>query len=446
MVADLLTGSDAGELLATAVSASGGELDRWCRDQVHLRANGTTVAFRAWVRWRDGPREETFVARAGAGLPETPGVLRLTDGAAEVAVWRLSDDPWLPGVASALDPAALAELLRSSGVRAVDVRTRLRSYRPGRRAVVEVRAEGVRFVVKVLRPDRVESLHRRHALLADAGVPVPRSLGWSTDGLLLMTWLPGETLRRQIRRGGPTALGGRDLVDLLDRLPAAATRLPRRPSWSEQAHHYAEVVSAALPAAAGRARELTGRIAAGLRACSSGPTQPVHGDLYEAQVLVDGDTISGLLDVDTLGPGHRSDDLACAAAHLSVLAQVWPHRAALLAELQARWLSDFDRACDPYDLRVRAAGVALSLATGPYRVQDPDWPATTVRRLDLVEAWLDDADRLAGASVRTPERTRARAHHPMSELSSRSRSGLTGPAKSGCSDGKPAVPGEGAPS
>ena len=69
------------------------------------------------------------------------------------------------------------------------------------------------------------------------------------------------------------------------------------------------------------------------------------------------------------------------------------HRATTSA-LGTRWLTDFDRRVDPRELRTRVAGVVVSLATGPHRVQQADWQDATRARLDLAEAWLDSADRL----------------------------------------------------
>ena len=44
----------------------------------------------------------------------------------------------------------------------------------------------------------------------------------------------------------------------------------------------------------------------------------VHGDLYENQVLVDGESL-GLIDLDDLGPGDPLLDAANFSAHLLVL-------------------------------------------------------------------------------------------------------------------------------
>ena len=41
---------------------------------------------------------------------------------------------------------------------------------------------------------------------------------------------------------------------------------------------------------------------------------------------------------------------------------------------------------DPVELRLRSAAVAVSLATGPYRGQEPAWPRETRTILDVAEA------------------------------------------------------------
>ncbi len=167
--------------------------------------------------------------------------------------------------------------------------------------------------------------------------------------------------------------------------------LPCRRSWTDAVDHYAKVVASALPAEAERCQDLAARVTsltAGVPA-----DRPTHGDLYETQLLLDGDRVSGLLDVDTAGPGRRADDLACLLAHVSVLAQMEPAHRATSHALGAQWLAAFERSVDPEDLRARVAGVVLSLATGPHRVQQADWQDATRARLDLAERWLGSAER-----------------------------------------------------
>jgi len=389
---ELLTGPEAADLLQAAVGAAGGELVSWTARQVdHRPASSTTVSYRASVRWGDGTRTETLAARAGTRRsPDAPGVVRVGDGDREVAVWRFPLDPELPGLTAACDPVALTVLLRSFGIEPGDLELRTLSYRPGRRAVIRVTTEAGGLVIKAVRPSKIADLHARHRLLAAAGLPVPASLGWTDDGLLVMPLLPGTSLRERLHAGVTELPSGEQVLALLDLLPPEAAELPRRQAWSEHAAHYAAVIGAALPTERERAAQIADAVLAVVRD-GSGGREPTHGDLYETQLLVHDRAITGLLDVDTVGPGLRADDLACALAHLSVLTLMWSGQAPVVRRLGARWLTSFDRGLDPYDLRHRVAGVLLSLATGPHRVQASGWQIATVRRLDLVEQWLASA-------------------------------------------------------
>ena len=80
----------------------------------------------------------------------------------------------------------------------------------------------------------------------------------------------------------------------------------------------------------GRQPRITG-ISAGIEsmvaALDPGPVVPVHGDFYEGNLLTADGRITGVLDVDGLGPGHRVDDLACFLGHLAVLARLSPESA-----------------------------------------------------------------------------------------------------------------------
>lgn len=397
---ETLTGPDAGGFLEAALATAGGRLLTWRASQVdHRPGRSTTVAYTARVAWADREQDELLGASTGIVTDrDRPGVLVLSDGAAEVAVWRVPLDPGLPAMPTATDPAALRAVLGEAGVDVPDVSdiaVVTRSYRPRRRAVVEVRTPWVRLFVKVVPPERAPELHRRHRLLMEAGIPVPRSLGWREDGLVLLQALPGAGLRGRLRRDGAAALDPADLTGLLDSLPAELAELPRRTSWSEGAEHYAGVVAAALPSEAGRARGLASAVAAGL-AGTGEPVVPVHGDFYEAQFLVQDGRLTGVLDVDSAGPGHRADDLGCLLAHAEVLAQIHPEDAERLRAAVVAWTKAFERdpRTDPRSLRLRTAGVLLSLATGPHRVQQPGWSAATSARLDLVERWVEAAERL----------------------------------------------------
>jgi aminoglycoside phosphotransferase len=393
----LLTGPEAGALLTAAVTGSGGTVQAWATTSVaHQAGAPTTVVFRATVRWPGGTTEETLVARAGPGLEAepSPGVVVLEDGVDRVHLWRFPSDPALPGLATALDPTLLAGVLAGFGVPGLGgphavVRPRVRTYRPCRRAVVEVMtADGTGLYVRVLRPAVVQAQHERHALLLEAGVPVPRPYGWSPEGLLAIEALPGPTLREHLRTGRP-APSGAALLDLLELLPAEAMALPHRRSWADEARHYAGVVAAPLPEEAARAAELAEAIASGLAGLE--PDAATHGDFHDDQIVMDGDRIRGLLDVDTAGPGRRADDLATLLAHqeASILGgAAQPQR---LHEQIVQWQAAAEERLDPRELRLRVAGVLLSLATGPFRIQQQGWQAATSLHLEAVGRWVQAA-------------------------------------------------------
>ncbi len=81
-----------------------------------------------------------------------------------------------------------------------------------------------------------------------------------------------------------------------------------------------------------------------------------HGDFHEAQLLVSGGRLRGVLDIDTHGRGRPGDDPATMLGHLSVLEHSSPQPgrvAAYRKALHQRW----DGLVDPADLRLRSAAV-----------------------------------------------------------------------------------------
>jgi aminoglycoside phosphotransferase len=242
--------------------------------------------------------------------------------------------------------------------------------------------------------------------------------------LLVLQALPGTTLRDVIRTGGDRVPSAGSILAMLDRLPPGIATGRRRRSWLDRVEHYAAVVATITPVHATRVTELAKAIRA---EAGVGPTVAVHGDLYESQLLVSDGVLTGVLDIDGAGPGDRLDDLACLLGHLSVLATVDLRRAPLINRIGADYLGTFERSVDPADLRYRTAAVVVSLIAGPHRVQDPHWPATTARLIDLAERWLASARRVARHREKTliagssPSHGR-RPHSSNQPLSTRSTS------------------------
>ncbi|GAA3866706.1 phosphotransferase [Tessaracoccus defluvii] len=383
--ARLLTGPDVEPLLRAAVEHQGGELLTWSLDHVDAAPEqSTTATYTAQVRWPHGERAELLgvSARSGelTGSDERADIF--DDGSRRVAVWLYPSDPDLLGLPRAAYPDRMAETLNTPGVLSRPVTAEQLSlsmigYRPRRRAVVKVVVTDPAqvFYVKVLREKLFADVRNKHLLLRQAGLPAPEIALATSDNLLVTRELPGASLARALFEPGEPCTP-EELIALLDAMPPAVAALERRPPWAEAVGHYAKMVAATLPELGDDLSWLTERITTGLARYPLG-NEPTHGDFHEGQLRVAGGRIVGVLDVDTIGPGRRADDLACLIGHLSTIQRMNAEQEAKVRDLLARWVPVFDRRVDPVELRLRAAAVVISLATGPYRGQEPDWQAQT---------------------------------------------------------------------
>jgi hypothetical protein len=204
----------------------------------------------------------------------------------------------------------------------------------------------------------------------------------------------GRSLRDLLVAGGPLPSPRR-----VARLPETVagrvgSRLPEvaRPSPTEAAGSAAAVLERLVPGSTGAVDRVVEAVAEG--AGRPAPAAPaVHGDLYEAQVFVDEDFSLGLIDLDDLGPGDPATDAANFCAHLLVLALSVPAAANRLAAYRGLVRDAFLQrlGISPADLAWREALAALLLASGPFRVLDPRWPAEVGRRVLLAVRLLDQA-------------------------------------------------------
>ncbi|WP_175527406.1 aminoglycoside phosphotransferase family protein [Blastococcus tunisiensis] len=388
----LLLAEPARGLWSAVLGPLGGRLQDLRPRSVSVQPDGAaTVQFSAGVVWSGGRESrESLVAATGSRIPHGADVLERSAAgrALRVGVWRWPSDPALPGLAWAASArevgTRLAGLVPATG----GPRLRLRSYRPGRRAVIEARyPDGPRYL-KVVPPSAVDRLVARHELLAGP-VPAAPVLTATADGVLVLPGLPGTPLRALLSGEAGRLPSPEELERVLDALPSGmATLTPRgRRAPADglvRAGSYAAVLGLVSPELRPRLDVLT----AALAAADPGVHEPVpvHGDFYESQLLVDDGAVVGLLDVDTAGCGHRIDDWATLLAHLVLLEQVLPDPA--VAVRYAREIEDAVlRRWPAEQVRPRVAAVLLGLATGPFRVQQPDWPALTSARLALAEEW-----------------------------------------------------------
>ncbi|BBX19521.1 phosphotransferase [Mycolicibacterium duvalii] len=383
---DLLLGPPAPGVLGAAVAEYGGELRSLDPVTVTVRPDGAVlVRYRASVRRTDGSRgREVLVAATGSALPAGAAVVageyRGLD--LHVGVWRWPQDPALPGLALLDDPVTG---LRELGVCPTGpVRAVVRAYRPGRRAVVEISDGTQTWFAKVVRPDAVAALRARHDLLAPS-VPVPSVLGCSDDGVVVLPRAPGTPLRDLLTRDEMPLPGPAHLEALLTALPDRVMTLPGRRTVLDRVDDAAAVLrltACGTPGLLGTLRRLHDELRSAATPLHA--VVPTHGDFYEGQLLAVDGRVTGLLDVDTVGPGERADDWATLIGHLSVAGPAVP-RARHYMDQMLRFAC---RRVEPAALRHRVAAVVFGLATGPFRTCHPRWPQLTARRLELARTWL----------------------------------------------------------
>lgn len=423
-----LRGEQAGELLRLALQASGLELSTWRRTHMFERPGAEASAIFEVSALHHGdsatadPVDLHLVASTvelSAQHRHAVGAVRLDPGAgsgedtgpAPVHLWAHPADPELPGLGTACDPGRLAQ--RISALRGTPVAVeelRMLVLRPLRRAVlraqisptVDTPRDTETVYVKVLRPERVQHQLRRHQLIPFA--PAAQDLG---EGILMVEQAAGLPLTEHLHRpGSRSGTDAESLVGLTaDQLTApldelangdlrqALMELPHRRTQTDRLESYAQVAlrSGADP---DRVQQLVRRIRGRLQS-EPGPAVPTHGDFHPGNIFAavrrDGRgraTLSptALIDLDSVGPGYRADDMACLIAHLLTLPSLDPQGYASVPQVtDTVWTQAVTRP-DCADLGARVAGVLLSLLpsahTGDRRSK---W-------LELAEMHVDQCD------------------------------------------------------
>ncbi|MCU0310896.1 MAG: aminoglycoside phosphotransferase family protein [Acidimicrobiales bacterium] len=393
-----LYGDAAIDVLRPAVTAAGGTIHHATCTEVHYLPGREMVArYDCDVTWPTGRTSEVLLAAAtpGAPLPGTVAVTAATPTSVlDACVWRWPFDPVVTGLPVATTPAELTR--RLDGVVAGPLQVEVVAYHPTRRAVARVTdARGRISYLKALPPSEVAGVAARHDALRAAGLRVPEVLHVDTnEGLLLLSAMPGATLRDHIRSGRDRWPDAESFTDLFRRLGAVAPGGPvtsgRAPRTHDALAHVAFLVSVA-PDLAGRLAPLGSRFEDAREQVGRRRGPVVHGDLHEAQLFVDDTgTLTGIIDLDDLGPGDPLDDPAVLLGHLEyraltsgdeIAARLRPH----IDELGARFAAIHGTEA----LDVTVAAVLVGLATGPFRSRIRGWR-------ELTDAVLAVAERRAG--------------------------------------------------
>lgn len=346
---------DAPDVLRRLARGTGRELVSFAQKDLEPVSDGLIVGYACTLRGADDALEHvTIYVNTSADAPVDEHTAQLTDRATgqRLTAWTYPQDPSLPSLPAVSYPEAAGVVLAKFGIEAHGATISMESYRPGKRAVLKVDAGEQQHFVKIVQPALAATIHELHARLRGAGLPVPRSLGYSDSGLVLLERQHGVPASTRIEE---IALDGRFLDELdlhMRRLAGVPVHVGARESLARRAGWYADRMAETTPVLAGRTAELVRRIEARYGASPVPPPVTVHGDLHLGQLLVDAVEpwrIVGIIDIDTAGRGDPSDDAGALYGHVLVSAfereaagdiRASAAFASLARTLRGRWPAD----------------------------------------------------------------------------------------------------------
>jgi aminoglycoside phosphotransferase (APT) family kinase protein len=256
-----------------------------------------------------------------------------------VRLCRFPDDPDLPGLSDAADPATLRDALRDAlpgGAPILRCRVDLVRYRPAKRATlaVEVRSasgpaarRAQRFVVKSYHDDAKATAVAAEAVLLDATADPEAPLRFAP----VHAHLPGLSLVVQrhvtgVRLDEAVRLPGAAPVRALRQAAVALAALHRQPVVSRRTRAVdAEMVrflargrrvAEVDPATGAALVQLATRLAATAQDVPAGDVRLVHGDCKPSQFLLRGEREVVLLDLDSCGRADPAGDVGTFLATL----------------------------------------------------------------------------------------------------------------------------------
>lgn len=413
---DRLIGPGAEPVLEAAIRYSGGELGPWTIP-FHERTNAGDLAIvcQADVWWNpEDPESEVVSERFGlytrqVGQPLHPDrneeSLVVTNGELAVRVWRFPHDPWLTSLAPFGDPETVGAALEQLGLHVDSTGSTellVHSYRPRRRAVLELETSSGAAFIKVTDPETNTSLVKAHAALRAAGLPVPEVLAHG-EGVHVLRGLDGISLSRAIRAHGQDAVDPTALVELAQGLDRVAVEfIETRPfvDYYEWLTHLVGITRLGVPRLAERVERLADRLSPALDDIDElVHDEPVliHGDFHTSQIFVRDGEITGLLDLDDLRRGRRAEDLGALLAYLSADA-AWSYRPddpsafTTYTALAERMYETFANAVEPWELATMASLWSFERMSVVETVEHRGWQPQMEKTLLVAEHWCDIAE------------------------------------------------------
>ncbi|MPZ23412.1 MAG: phosphotransferase [Dehalococcoidia bacterium] len=326
---------------------------------------------------------------------EEPFAIRIKPGAAP-RVFRYPADPYLPGLAPAsTGPEAHALIARHVGMRPIRVQVETVRYRSARRGVLRHRVYDGRgneatLFARVMQPARLPAFMATGVAAARSPFLTPRLVGASEDlGIVWMTAIPGETVRRAIQefRAPPvdgllTGLAGIWALDAPETRP-----LDVRAGFESGRRLFAQMLGESPASAA--AGEAEARLEDFVESWL--PTANAHNDFYDDQVIVTPEGEVALVDFEEIGPGDPMMDVANLSAHLSWISRFGDNRATAAYRREVREAALRRFRWDPHELTVREAYCIYRLSTNAVRHLRPGWKEETEKGLRLALAVAAEA-------------------------------------------------------
>lgn len=364
---------NAADILIRLARSTGQELVSFRQKDIEPVTDGVIVGYACTLRTPSDVIEDvTIYVNTAWNAPVDSRTTSLVDARGNtLTAWAYPQDPALPSLPAVSYPEAAGVVLDKFGIDARGARLTMESYRPGKRAVLRVDGVGETYFAKVVQPSLAGTIHELHERFRAAGVPVPRSLGFSDAGLVLLEQLPGDPAIDHITTLATTDRFRTELDELIASIGEANVPVGARESLARRASWYADRMIETAPVLAATTARLTEQIDANYRASPETPPVTIHGDLHLGQIFVDPEpphAIVGVLDIDTAGLGDPADDAGALYGHVLVSRF---ERAAIGDQRTARALDTFGstlRSHWPREGRVRAiaathlVGHALAVA------------------------------------------------------------------------------------